>query len=104
MSSDDCPKTWSKKDLMAFVGCKNGRRKTERLPCTSILTGSLSLPRLGKTLDVLVFDLSTRGVGVTALESIEVRQDGIILLKRTNAESIIPFHTRVIHCTRESER
>jgi len=103
MSSDECPTTRSKKDLTKLLCCNNGRRKTERLPCSSFLTGSLFVPRTGKTLEVLVLNLSTKGVGVMALETIEVRQEGIILLKRTNATLPIPFQTRVIHCTRESE-
>jgi hypothetical protein len=103
MFSDDCPKTWSKRDLMELVCCQHGRRKTERLACSSFLTGSMFLPRTGKTLEVLAFDLSTKGVGVIALENIEVRQEGIILLKRTNLVSTIPFNARVIHCTKESE-
>jgi hypothetical protein len=94
----DMEKTWSKKELKELMQ----RRQTARLPCSSSLTGSLFLPAVAKRLDIWVLDLSAKGVGVMASEIIEVGQEVIIRLKRTEAISMIPFRARVIHCTGET--
>jgi hypothetical protein len=98
MSSDDNLKTLSKKELVTLA-----RRSKRRLPCSSLLTGTLFLPQTYMTWDVWIDDLSTTGVGVMASENIEVGQEVIIRLKRTKAISMIPFRAQVIHCTMESE-
>jgi hypothetical protein len=97
MFTDDCL-TWSKKDLQDLM-----RRKSGRLPCSSSLTGTLFLPKTGKSLDVWILDLSTNGVGVMASENIPVGQDVIVRLKRTKAISLIPFEAQILHCTTESD-
>ena len=85
---------WSLKDL-EDLKC----RQIRRLRCKSSLIGSIFLPQTNKTLDIWLFDLSKKGAGVTATESIEVGQEAIIKLNRTPAISLIPLHARVVHTT-----
>ena len=96
--SSDMEKTWCKKDIMELM-----RRKALRLPCKSFLTGSLFVPAESKRLDIWVLDLSINGIGLMALEDVEVDQEVIIRLKRTEPIATVPFHARIIHCTAENE-
>jgi PilZ domain len=96
MLSDDCPKTLSKKGLV-----KVRPRKVRRLPCISSLIGTLLLPDTGRTLEVWVLDLSSRGAGFMTSEKIGVGQEVVIALKRSKAISTIPLAAKISHCTTE---